>query len=134
MVRIHYTSFTQPAQVLDYTVATGKFTLLKEEEVQGGYDANDYEAFRLWATADDGAEIPISVVRKKGVEGPAPLLLYGYGSYESSNDPGFSVARLSVLDRGMVWVYAHVRGGGEMGRTWYAVSYTHLTLPTNREV
>ena len=119
VVRIHYTSFTQPAQVLDYTVATGKFTLLKEEEVQGGYDANDYEAFRLWATADDGAEIPISVVRKKGVEGPAPLLLYGYGSYESSNDPGFSVARLSVLDRGMVWVYAHVRGGGEMGRTWY---------------
>ncbi|AQQ16043.1 Protease 2 [Corynebacterium glaucum] len=119
VVRISYTSFTQPSQVLDYTVATGQYTLLKEQEVQGGYDADEYEAFRLWATADDGAEVPISVVRKKGVEGPAPLLLYGYGSYEASTDPGFSIARLSLLDRGMIWACAHVRGGGEMGRTWY---------------
>lgn len=119
VVRIGYTSFTQPSQVLDYTVATGELALRKEQEVQGGYDPSEYEAFRLWASADDGAEVPISVVRKKGVEGPAPLLLYGYGSYEASTDPSFSVARLSLLDRGMVWACAHVRGGGEMGRTWY---------------
>ncbi|MCP1388428.1 S9 family peptidase [Corynebacterium sp. TA-R-1] len=122
VVRIGYTSFTQPGQVLDYRVSTSEFTLLKEQEVQGGYDPSEYEAFRLWATAEDGVEVPISVVRRVGgaaAEGPAPLLLYGYGSYEASIDPAFSVARLSLLDRGMVWACAHVRGGGEMGRTWY---------------
>ena len=119
VVRVGYTSFTQPSQVLDYTVATGEFALRKEQEVQGGYDAGEYEAFRLWATAPDGAQVPVSVVRRKGVDSSAPALLYGYGSYEASVDPGFSVARLSLLDRGMVWACAHVRGGGEMGRTWY---------------
>ena len=119
MVRIGYSSYTQPSQVLDYTVATGELTLLKEKEVEGGYNPDEYEAYREWATAADGEQVPISVVRRKGVEGPAPALLYGYGSYEASTDPGFSVARLSLLDRGMVWVCAHVRGGGEMGRAWY---------------
>lgn len=119
VVRIGYSSYTQPSQVLDYTVATGELTLLKEKEVEGGYNPDEYEAYREWATAPDGEQVPISVVRRKGVEGPAPALLYGYGSYEASTDPGFSVARLSLLDRGMVWVCAHVRGGGEMGRAWY---------------
>ena len=119
VVRIGYSSFTQPSQVLDYTVASGEMTLLKEKEVEGGYNADDYEAFRVWARAEDGAEIPVSVVRRKGVDTPAPTLLYGYGSYESSTDPGFSVSRLSLLDRGMIWACAHVRGGGEMGRAWY---------------
>ncbi|MBC3178388.1 S9 family peptidase [Corynebacterium lujinxingii] len=119
VVRLGYSSYTQPSQVLDYEVATGKKTLLKQQEVEGGYNADDYEAFRIWATADDGAQVPVSVVRRKGVAGPAPLLLYGYGSYEASMDPGFSVARLSLLDRGMIWACAHVRGGGEMGRAWY---------------
>lgn len=119
VVRIGYSSYTQPSQVLDYTVATGELTLLKEKEVEGGYNPDEYEAYREWAIAPDGERVPISVVRRKGVEGPAPALLYGYGSYEASTDPGFSVARLSLLDRGMVWVCAHVRGGGEMGRAWY---------------
>ena len=119
VVRVGYSSYTQPSQVLDYEVATGTLTLLKEQEVEGGYDPDEYEAFRLWATAADGAHVPVSVVRRKGVSGPAPLLLYGYGSYEASTDPGFSVARLSLLDRGMIWACAHVRGGGEMGRAWY---------------
>ncbi len=119
VVRIVYSSYTQPSQVVDYEVATGEMTLLKEQEVEGGYNADDYEAFRVWATAKDGAKVPVSVVRRKGVTGPAPLLLYGYGSYEASMDPGFSVARLSLLDRGMIWACAHVRGGGEMGRGWY---------------
>ena len=124
VVRVGYSSFTQPSQVLDYRVATGEFTLLKQQEVQGGYDASEYEAFRLWATAEDGARVPMSVVRKRGVDKHAPTLLYGYGSYEASTDPHFSVSRLSLLDRGMIWVCAHVRGGGEMGRAWYDTGKT----------
>ena len=119
VVRVVYSSYTQPTQVLDYEVATGEMTLLKEQEVEGGYDAAEYEAFRVWATAPDGEQVPVSVVRRKDAQTPAPALLYGYGSYEASMDPGFSVARLSLLDRGMVWACAHVRGGGEMGRGWY---------------
>nr|WP_249399741.1 S9 family peptidase [Corynebacterium qintianiae] len=124
VVRISYTSFTQPAQVLDYNVAERTFTLLKEQQVEGGYNPHDYVAERIWATAVDGTQVPVSVVRRieRGVDKPAqpnPALLYGYGSYEHSTDPYFSVARLSLLDRGMVWACAHVRGGGEMGRLWY---------------
>jgi len=121
VVRVSYHSFTQPTQLFDYTVATGELTLLKEQEVQGGYDPAQYTATRMWATATDGTRIPMSVVHRADVElaGPHPTLLYGYGSYEASTDPGFSISRLSLLDRGMVWVCAHVRGGGEMGRLWY---------------
>lgn len=119
VVRVVYSSYTQPTQVLDYVVATGESTLLKAQEVEGGYDPSEYEAFRVWATAPDGEQVPVSVVRRRGVEKQAPALLYGYGSYEASMDPGFSVSRLSLLDRGMVWACAHVRGGGEMGRGWY---------------
>ncbi|MGW4367398.1 S9 family peptidase [Nocardia takedensis] len=121
-LRIGLTSFITPMQVFDYVPATGALLLRKEQPVLGGYDADDYEQHRDWATAEDGTRIPISLVWKKDVEaaaGPKPLLLYGYGSYEASMDPSFSVSRISLLDRGMVFAVAHVRGGGEMGRLWY---------------
>ncbi|WP_408911428.1 S9 family peptidase [Corynebacterium gottingense] len=120
VVRVGYTSYTQPSQLLDYRVEDGSFTLLKEQEVEGGYNPDEYVAERIWAKTEDGVEIPVSVVRRKATAPNAsPTLLYGYGSYEASMDPGFSIARLSLLDRGMVWACAHVRGGGEMGRSWY---------------
>ncbi|MEV6772837.1 S9 family peptidase [Nocardia sp. NPDC051030] len=119
-LRIGVTSFITPMQVFDYVPETGERLLRKEQPVLGGYDAKDYAQQRDWAVAADGTRIPISiVVRKDAPAGPKPLLLYGYGSYEASIDPGFSVARLSLLDRGMVFAVAHVRGGGEMGRLWY---------------
>ncbi|MEV0298867.1 S9 family peptidase [Nocardia sp. NPDC050710] len=119
-LRIGLTSFITPMQVFDYVPATGELLLRKEQPVLGGYDANDYEQHRDWAVAADGTRVPISLVWKKGLpEGPKPLLLYGYGSYEASMDPSFSVSRLSLLDRGMIFAVAHVRGGGEMGRLWY---------------
>ncbi|WIM67319.1 S9 family peptidase [Corynebacterium breve] len=121
VVRLSYVSFTQPAKLFNYTVATGERTLLKEQEVLGGYDPQEYKAYRMWATAEDGVQIPVSVVHRADlvVDKPNPTLLYAYGSYEHSIDPGFSIARLSLMDRGMIFAVAHVRGGGEMGRTWY---------------
>lgn len=125
-LRFGYGSFIEPAELFELDVDTGERTLLKRQPVLGGYDPDEYEQSREWATATDGTRIPLSVVRRKGVgvadDGrptPAPLLIYGYGSYEASFDPGFSVSRLSMLDRGVVFVLAHVRGGGEMGRHWY---------------
>lgn len=120
-LRIGYGSFIEPAELFELDVATGERTLLKRQPVLGGYDPADYVQSREWAVADDGTRIPLSVVRRKETDAakPAPLLLYGYGSYEASIDPYFSVARLSMLDRGMVFVLAHIRGGGEMGRYWY---------------
>ncbi|WP_063126050.1 S9 family peptidase [Nocardia fusca] len=121
-LRLGLTSFITPTQVFDYVVETGALLLRKEQPVLGGYDANDYVQHRDWAVAADGTRIPISVVARRDTDratGPKPLLLYGYGSYEASMDPGFSVSRLSLLDRGMVFAIAHVRGGGEMGRLWY---------------
>ena len=119
-LRIGYTSFINPTEVFDLDVATGERTLLKRQQVLGDFDPADYEQRRDWATAPDGTKIPLSVIRRRGAaDGPAPSLLYGYGSYESSNDPGFSISRLSLLDRGVVFVVAHIRGGGEMGRHWY---------------
>ncbi|QGU05495.1 S9 family peptidase [Corynebacterium comes] len=121
VIRISYGSFTTPARLYDYRIASGEFTLLKEQEVLGGYDRADYTAYRLWATAADGEQIPVSVVHRADldVSRPNPMVLYAYGSYESSIDPGFSISRLSVMDRGMIFAVAHVRGGGEMGRAWY---------------
>ncbi|MGA6207101.1 S9 family peptidase [Nocardia testacea] len=121
-LRLGLTSFITPTQVFDYVVETGALLLRKEQPVLGGYDADDYVQHRDWAVAADGTRIPISIVARRDtdrVTGPKPLLLYGYGSYEASMDPGFSVSRLSLLDRGMVFAIAHVRGGGEMGRLWY---------------
>ncbi|WP_254205646.1 S9 family peptidase [Nocardia alni] len=120
-LRLGLTSFITPMQVFDYVPATGELLLRKEQAVLGGYNPNDYEQHRDWAVAADGTRIPISLVWRRGaiIDEPKSLLLYGYGSYEASIDPSFSVARLSLLDRGMVFAVAHVRGGGEMGRLWY---------------
>ena len=124
-LRIGYTSFINPTEVFDLDVATDERILLKRQVVLGDYDPADYEQHRDWATAADGTKIPLSVIRRRGESsGPAPTLLYGYGSYESSNDPGFSISRLSLLDRGVVFVIAHIRGGGEMGRNWYDTGKT----------
>lgn len=121
VLRLSYTSFLQPGQLFDLDVHTGQRTLLKEQEVPGGYEKSQYVAYRLWSTAADGTQIPVSVVHRADLDTtkPNPALLYGYGSYEASIDPHFSVFRLSLMDRGMVYVIAHVRGGGEMGRGWY---------------
>jgi oligopeptidase B len=119
-VRVGYTSMAVPSSVYDYDVRTRELTLLKRQPVRG-YDPAAYEEHRLWATAEDGERVPISLVCRKGARdaGPIPFLLYGYGAYEMSMDPGFSVPRLSLLDRGAGMAIAHVRGGGEMGRRWY---------------
>ncbi|MER6177683.1 S9 family peptidase [Streptosporangium sp. NPDC001681] len=118
-LRLGYTSMVTPPSVYDYDLAARELVLLKQKVVLGGYDPTDYEQFREWATASDGIRIPISIVMRKGTQRPAPTVLYGYGSYEISIDPSFSIARLSLLDRGFVFAVAHVRGGGEMGRHWY---------------
>jgi oligopeptidase B len=119
-VQVGYVSMTVPSSVYDYDVRTRELTLLKQQPVHG-HDPAAYEEHRLWATADDGAQVPISLVCRKGVaaDGPIPFLLYGYGAYEISTDPTFSISRLSLLDRGAGMAIAHVRGGGEMGRHWY---------------
>jgi oligopeptidase B len=120
MVRVDYSSLTVPPSVYQYDVRSHELTLLKREEVRG-HDPEAYESHRLWATAEDGEQVPISVVCRRGARdaGPIPFLLYGYGSYEISIDPEFAVHRLSVLDRGAGFAIAHIRGGGEMGRRWY---------------
>jgi oligopeptidase B len=125
-VRLGYTTMAVPSSVYDYDVRSRELTLLRRTPVLGGYDPADYEEHRLWATADDGEKVPISIVAKRGSREdtgggthPIPVLLYGYGAYEMSMDPYFSVARLSLLDRGAAFAIAHVRGGGEMGRRWY---------------
>ncbi len=124
--RLHYTSLVTPDSVYDCDVATGGLTLLKRAPVLPGpdgreYDPGAYEQHRLWATAEDGTDVPISLVCRKGtpLTGDNPFYLYGYGSYELSSDPNFSVSRISLLDRGFVFAIAHIRGGGEMGRRWY---------------
>ncbi|KUH71482.1 protease 2 [Mycolicibacterium novocastrense] len=118
-LRIGATSYTTPVRIYDVDLATGERTLLREQPVLGDYRPEDYVERRDWAIAQDGARIPISIVHKIGLQYPAPTLLYGYGAYEACEDPRFSIARLSLLDRGMVFAVAHVRGGGELGRPWY---------------
>jgi oligopeptidase B len=121
VMRFFYTSLTAPFSAVDYDMRTRGRTLVKEQPVRGGYDRNDYITERLWATAQDGVQVPISLVRRRDLQpnGGNPTLLYGYGAYEASSDPMFDPARLSMLDRGFVFAIAHVRGGGEMGRGWY---------------
>ncbi len=118
-LRIGATSFLTPMRIYDMDLATGERTLLREQPVLGDYRRDDYVERRDWAVADDGTRIPVSLMYRRGIEFPAPAVLYGYGAYESSEDPRFSIARLSLLDRGMVFAVAHIRGGGEMGRMWY---------------
>lgn len=120
-IQVVFESMVTPKTVLDYDVAAREFTLLKRQPVLGGFDPADYEQRREWATAADGTRIPISLVYPAGSQpdGSHPGLLTAYGSYEASSDPYFSVARVSLLERGFVYAIAHIRGGGEMGRAWY---------------
>ena len=122
VVRYGYTSMTTPSSTFDYNMVSHEKTLKKQQEVVGGYNKEDYQTERLYATAKDGTRVPISLVYKKGMkkdDGSSPLLLYGYGSYGASMDAGFSSNRLSLLNRGFVFAIAHIRGGQEMGRQWY---------------
>jgi oligopeptidase B len=120
-LRFTYTSLTTPNTIYDYNMDTQTREFKKQEPVLGGYDASQYETFRLHATARDGTQVPISLVRRKDAptDQPLPMLLYGYGSYGATNDPAFNASRISLLDRGMAFAIAHIRGGGEMGRQWY---------------
>lgn len=117
-LRLHAMSLTQPRTVYDYEMSSRTLTLLKRDDVPG-YDPSRYRSERLWATASDGERVPISIVYRADVTRPAPLLLYGYGSYGATADPRFSIERISLLDRGMMFAIAHIRGGGELGRAWY---------------
>ena len=119
VLRYGYTSLVTPSSVFDFDMNTGERTLRKQQPVLGGYDPDDYVTSRLWADAEDGTRVPISIVHRNDRPKGAPVLLYGYGSYESSMDPAFSPLRLSLLDRGFAFAIAHIRGGGEMGRRWY---------------
>ncbi|QWT23503.1 S9 family peptidase [Subtercola sp. PAMC28395] len=121
-LRVGFTSFVTPSTVYDYVVSTGELRVLKQQPVLGAYNPDDYTQRREWATADDGTRVPLSLVYRSDTridETAQPVILYGYGSYEASIDSSFSVARLSLLDRGVVFAIAHVRGGGELGRWWY---------------
>ena len=120
-LRYNYSSLTTPASVYDYSMTTKQKELKKQQEIVGGYNAADYVAERVYATAKDGTKVPVSLVYKKGFkkDGAGPLLLYGYGSYGHSMDPSFNSNMLSLLNRGFAFAIAHIRGGQEMGRSWY---------------
>lgn len=120
-LRYGYTSMTTPSSTYEWNMKSKEQKLLKQSEVVGGHDPSEYESKRLYATARDGVKVPVSLVYKKGIEldGTNPTLLYAYGSYGSTIDPGFSSLRLTLLNRGFVFAIAHIRGGQVMGREWY---------------
>ncbi len=120
-LRYSYTSMTTPSSVYEWDMERRTKTLLKRQEIVGGYNPEEYVTERLMVPSHDGVLVPVSIVYKKGMvkDGNNPLVLYGYGSYGSSLDAYFSLARLSLLDRGFIWAIAHIRGGEEMGRQWY---------------
>lgn len=121
ILRFGYSSMTTPTSTFDFNMKTKERVLLKQQEVVGGFNSDDYFSERVFATAGDGTKIPISLVYRKGIrkEGNNPLLLYGYGAYGYTTDPSFSSVRLSLLDRGFIYAIAHVRGEQIMGREWY---------------
>jgi len=122
VLRYSYQSMATPSSVIDFNMRTKEKTIMKEQEVLGGkFDKNNYTEERVWATAQDGTKVPISIVYRKGIkkDGSNPFLLYAYGSYGSSMDPYFSSIRLSLLDRGFIYGIAHIRGGEDLGREWY---------------
>jgi oligopeptidase B len=131
-VRFHYESLLTPRSVYDYNLERGERILQKQQAVLGGFDSGRYVSERLHARASDGTLVPMSVVRRKGTfrDGNAPLLLYGYGSYGFSLPVMFSSNRLSLLDRGMVYAIAHVRGGGELGKPWHDAGRMHRKMHT----
>ena len=120
VLRYNYSSMTTPVSTYEYDLDTRRSTLLKQQEIPSGYDKSKYETKRLWATARDGVKVPLSVLMKKGtkLDGSAPMLLYAYGSYGIPMTPNFSTARLSLVDRGMIYAIAHIRGGSELGEKW----------------
>ncbi len=120
-LRVGFTSLTTPSTTYDYDMNTRKLEIKKQTEVVGGYNSEEYTSERIYAKARDGVEVPISLVYKKGTKlnGNSPLLLYGYGSYGYSMDPYFSSVRLSLLNRGFIYAIAHIRGGMELGKSWY---------------
>ena len=120
-LRYFYNAMTSPYSIIEFDMATKEHEVLKEQEVLGDFDKDDYRSERLWATAQDGKKVPISLVYHKDtpLDGTSPLLQYAYGSYGSTSDPYFSSVRLSLLDRGFVYAIAHVRGGEYLGRPWY---------------
>jgi len=119
--RYTYESMTTPESTYDFNMASKEHKLIKERAVLGGFDRDDYQTERLFATAHDGAQVPVSVVYRKGMkkDGANPLYQYGYGSYGYSIEPSFNASVLSLLDRGFIFAIAHIRGGSEMGREWY---------------
>jgi oligopeptidase B len=120
-LRYTFSSLTTPASVFDYNMDTREKKLMKQDEVLGGFSSDNYQSERIWARAADSTLVPVSLVYRKGFnkDGKAPLLLYAYGSYGISSEPGFRSSIISLLDRGFVYAIAHVRGGSEMGRYWY---------------
>ncbi len=119
LVRVEFESFLTSPRILDVDLDTGAVTVVKETPVPGDYQPDRYAQERIWATGGDGVVIPVSLVYRRGLEFPAPTMIYGYGAYESVVDPWFAPGRFSLLDRGVVYAIAHVRGGGEMGRLWH---------------
>ena len=119
-IRYNYASMITPNSTYEFDLKTHKSKLIKQQEIPSGYDKTKYETTRVWATARDGVKVPISLVMKKGtkLDGSAPMLLYAYGSYGLSMTPSFSTARLSLVDRGMIYAIAQIRGGSELGEKW----------------
>ena len=120
-LRYSYSSMTTPATTYEFNIANGERRMLKQQPVLGGFESSNYVTERVWVPARDGAKVPVSLVYRKGFQrdGHAAMLQYGYGSYGASMDPGFNLGIISLLDRGMVYALAHIRGGQEMGRGWY---------------
>jgi oligopeptidase B len=120
-IRFTYQSLVTPSSVFDYDMPARQRKVLKEQEIPSGYDRTQYISERLFATAADGAKVPVAIVYKKGFrkDGKAPVMLYAYGSYGANTEATFSTTRLSLLDRGFAWAIANIRGGSEMGRAWY---------------
>ena len=119
-IRYNYSSMITPNSTYEFDLKTRKSELIKQQEIPSGYDKAQYETTRVWASARDGVKVPISIIMKKGtkLDGKSPMLLYAYGSYGASMPPSFSTARLSLVDRGMIYAIAHIRGGGELGEKW----------------
>ncbi|MGQ0542902.1 MAG: S9 family peptidase, partial [Blastocatellia bacterium] len=120
VIRYGYSSMITPNSTYDFDLRTRQSTLIKQQEIPSGYDKTQYETTRVWAAARDGVKVPVSIIMKKGtkLDGKSPMLLYAYGSYGASMTPNFSTARLSLVDRGMTYAIAHIRGGSELGEKW----------------
>jgi oligopeptidase B len=120
IIRYNYSSMITPNSTYEFDFKTRQSKLIKQQEIPSGYDKTQYGTKRVWAVARDGVKVPVSLVWKKGtkMDGSAPMLLYAYGSYGYSTDPGFSTSRLSLVDRGMIYAIAHIRGGSELGEKW----------------